>query len=286
MTPRQADRAVDIFTLLVVGSVGIALAGLTWRLAGMRSVQTPPMPAAAAPITVAVDVGPALTLAPFGRVSGDSAQPTSLPLQLRGVMLAVPRAASSAMISAPGGAPVTYIVGQAVPGGATVETIELDRVLLRVNGRLERLDLQSVSVASASPAPSTASSMPPPPPSGVPATGPSDGSGIQAMQPIVAAPPPPPSPGAGPSAGNVLPTLLEGLGATPSPEGYRVGVEATANSRRAGFEPGDLIERINGYPASAVANNRQLMAAAAATGSVQVDVRRGDRRVSLTIPLR
>lgn len=275
MTPRRIERAVDIFTLIVVASVGVALAGLTWRLTGVRSAQTPPAPAGPPPAPAAVDVGPALALAPFGRASADSAQPTGLALQLRGVILAYPRSASTALIAAPGAAPVGFITGQSVPGGATIEQIEVDRVLLRVNGRLERLDMQRVSVASAAPAPAT--TVPVPPPASVPPTGPSDGSGAPSMQPI--APPPAPSAATGAS-------LLESLGGTASPEGYRVGPDPAPNARRAGVEPGDLIERINGYPASAVAANRQLMAAAMATGSVQVDVRRNGRKISLSFPLR
>ena len=78
-----------------------------------------------------------------------------------------------------GGQPLSYAVGQAVPGGATIEEIALDRVLLRVNGRLERLDLPRVSAAGAAPA--AAQPVAAAPVTSVPANGPSDGSGPQQM---------------------------------------------------------------------------------------------------------
>ncbi|ATE63531.1 signaling protein [Rhizorhabdus dicambivorans] len=276
MTPRQASRAADIFTGLVIASVAVALAGLTWRLVGARPAAAPP-PAAgpATPPAPAADIAPALALAPFGRPDAGSAQPTALALVLRGVILADPRSASSALIAPAGGQPVAYAIGQAVPGGATIEEIALDRVLLRVNGRLERLDLPRVSAGGAPPAAA------PPPASpvitGVPATGPSDGSGTQPMQAI--APPPAATAGAGPL------DLLQKLGAAPAAGAYRIGAEPSPEARRAGLQPGDVIERINGLPATAVASDRQLIAQAMA-GPAQVDVLRGGKRISFSFALR
>ena len=175
MTPRQASRAADIFTGLVVASVAVALAGLTWRLVGARPADAPPpaagQPAAPAP---AADISPALALSPFGRPDASSAQPTSLALALRGVVLAYPRSASSALIAPAGGQPISYAVGQVVPGGATIEEIAFDRVLLRVNGRLERLDLPRISAAGTAPV-AAAPAVSPSPVATVPPTGPSDG---------------------------------------------------------------------------------------------------------------
>lgn len=276
MTPRQASRAADIFTGLVVASVAIALAGLTWRLVGARPADAPPpaagQPAAPAP---AADISPALALSPFGRPDASSAQPTSLALALRGVILADPRSASSALIAPAGGQPISYGVGQAVPGGATIEEIAFDRVLLRVNGRLERLDLPRISAAGATPVPA-ASAVSPSPVATVPPTGPSDGSGPQPMQAIAG---PPAAPGGGPLS------LLDKLGAAPVGGAYRVGAQPSAEARQAGLLPGDVIERINGLPATAVASDRQLIAQMMA-GPAQIDVLRGGKRISFSFALR
>ncbi|TAK16418.1 MAG: signaling protein [Rhizorhabdus sp.] len=276
MTPRQASRAADIFTGLVVASVAVALAGLTWRLVGARPADAPPpaagQPAAPAP---AADISPALALSPFGRPDASSAQPTSLALALRGVVLAYPRSASSALIAPAGGQPISYAVGQVVPGGATIEEIAFDRVLLRVNGRLERLDLPRISAAGTAPV-AAAPAVSPSPVATVPPTGPSDGSGPQPMQAI-----------AGPSAaagGGPL-SLLDKLGAAPVGGTYRVGAQPSVEARQAGLLPGDVIERINGLPATAVASDRQLIAQMMA-GPAQIDVLRGGKRISFSFALR
>ena len=276
MTPRQAARAADIFTGLVIASVAVALAGLTWRIVGARPAATPPpavgAAAAIAPSpTAAPDVSPALALAPFGRPDAASAQPTALALVLRGVVLSNRPSASSALIAPAGGQPVAYAIGQVVPGGATIEEIELDRVLLRVNGRLERLDLPRVSAAGAAPAPS-------------PAAGPVSADGtqvqpqpMQAMQAIA---------GAAPAAGPGPLSLLDRLGAAPDGGAYRIGAEPSAEARRAGLLPGDVIDKINGLPATAVAADRQLIAQAIAAGPAQVEVVRGGKRFSFSFALR
>jgi len=279
MTPRQANRGVDIFTLLVVASVGVALAGLTWRLMEAASLPTPDSSSPPSPPSVAPNIDAALALAPFGRINGDAAPPTSLALQLRGVVLAFPRAVSSALIAAPGAPAFSYGTGQSVPGGAMVEEIGLDHVLLRVNGRLERLELQHVSAASAAPAPPAAAVTPAG--GGAPPAAPDGGGAAQPAQAFA------PSDAPGMPVAAAMPSgLLESLGAIASPEGYRVGVEPSPDARRAGLEPGDVIERINGFPANAMTANRQLVAVAMASGAVQVDVRRNGRRFSFSFPLR
>lgn len=274
MTPRQASRAADIFTGLVVASVAVALAGLTWHILGAGPADPPAATTAAAP-AVAVDINPVLALAPFGRPDASSAQPTTLAIQLRGVILADRPSASSALIAPVGGRPVAYGVGQAVPGGATIEEIAFNRVLLRVNGRLERLDLPRVSAGGEALAAAPAM---PSPPGAVPASGPSDGSGPQPMQAIA---PPPAAP-----TGAEASSLLDGLGAAPVGGAYRIGADPSPAARKAGLLPGDVIERINGLPATAVTADRQLMAQVMAAGPAQIDVLRGGKRVSFSFSLR
>ena len=266
MTPRQASRAADIFTGLVIASVAVALAGLTWRLVGERPADTPPPASGSRPAPPPADISPMLALAPFGRPDASSAQPTSLGLVLRGVMLADPASASMAMISPQGGRPISYAVGQAVPGGATLEEISLTRVLLRVNGRLERLDLPRLSTAGDAP--------PPPQTAGAPGS--------------YTSPPPEPTDGSAPApAGDFGPLALLGkLGAAPDGGAYRVGTDPSPEAKRAGLLPGDVIERINGLPATAVVSDRQLIAQVLAAGPAQVDVLRSGKRISFSFALR
>lgn len=275
MTPRQASRAADIFTALVIASVAVSLGVTTWHLFGAGTARP-----ATAPVAVAsggpVDIAPALSLAPFGRPDASSAPPTSLALQLRGIILADPASASSALIAPTGGQPVAYVVGQSVPGGATVEAIAFDKVLLRTNGRLERLDLPRISANGQAPA----AAAPPPPSGAAPTTGPSDGSGSQPLQAFAPGSPPPGAPAGGPLS------LLDRLGAAPVGGAYRVGTSPSPEARDAGLLPGDVIERINGMPATAVAADRQLLAQIMAAGPAQVEVVRGGKRVTFSFALR
>ena len=273
MTRRQASLAADIFTGVVVASVGLALAGLTWRLAGARPADTPPpavgSPAAAAP----VDISPILALAPFGRLDAASAQPTSLGLVLRGIILADPLPASLALIAPAGGRPSSYSIGQTLPGGATLEEISLNRVLLRVNGRLERIDLPRVS-AGGEAVPAQAAALQPA--SFGPVVAPSNGLAPQGIAASGSA-----------SGADFGPLALLGkLGAAPVGGAYRVGTEPSPEARRAGLLPGDVIERINGLPATAVVSDRQLITQVLAAGPAQIDVLRSGKRISFSFALR
>jgi general secretion pathway protein C len=144
MTPRQATLGVDIFTGLVIASVAVSLAGLSWRLMGATGAPAqspaPPRMAQAAPDS---GIAPILAAAPFGRAAMAGAAPaTGLGIELKGVILAEPRAASSVLIANAGGSARSYRIGDALPGGAVIENIEANNVLLRVNGRAAVLGFQ------------------------------------------------------------------------------------------------------------------------------------------------
>lgn len=132
MTPRQARIGADIFTGLVVVSIGVALAGLTWRLLGDPGTRFGASPVAARPAPP-VDIAPLIALAPFGAAPGTPMQAANQPLTLRGILLAEPRNASTVLISIGDAAPVAFGIGQAV-GGATIDAIAIDHVVLLSNG--------------------------------------------------------------------------------------------------------------------------------------------------------
>jgi general secretion pathway protein C len=272
MTPRQAALAVDIFLGAVVVSVAIALAGLTWRLAGLVSPEASPLPVVPGQAQPAIDTAAILALAPFGRADESSAQPTGLALELRGVLLANPRSSSSALIAPQGGTPVSYTVGQAIPGGV-LEAIAIDYVLLRANGRLERLGFPQLTPPIVAPPTTATSSVPGA--QAVPPTGPSDGTPMQVI-----------APSAPPAAAPSGQSLLSSFGAAPVAGGYRIGTEQSPAAQRAGLLPGDIIERVNGAPVGNAASDQQVMASAMAAGSARIDVLRGGRRITLSFPLR
>ncbi|PKP97557.1 MAG: signaling protein, partial [Alphaproteobacteria bacterium HGW-Alphaproteobacteria-15] len=85
-TPRQTRTALDLFAAAVILSVVVALAGLTWRIAGHAGTGAVTVPGGARPASASADVTPALAFAPFGRTAiTDASQPTALPLRLKGV---------------------------------------------------------------------------------------------------------------------------------------------------------------------------------------------------------
>ena len=67
LSPRQTRTALDIVTAAVVVSVTIALAGLTWRIAGHAGTGAVTVPSGSRPVAVPVDATAALAFAPFGK---------------------------------------------------------------------------------------------------------------------------------------------------------------------------------------------------------------------------
>jgi hypothetical protein len=65
MTPRQGRLGANLFTAAIVASVGIALAGMTWRLLGDPGTRlgATPVAARAAPLP---DIATLISLSPFG----------------------------------------------------------------------------------------------------------------------------------------------------------------------------------------------------------------------------
>ena len=143
MIQTRDDRAVDLLALAVVVSVGLAAAPVTWRVLGRDDGRREVAAIAAALPEATVDLTPVKTFAPFGTriAAGVTGDPTAANLQLRGVLLAHPAAASVALISAGGGPAKGFTIGATLPGGAILDAVEFDLVILRANGQLVTLAL-------------------------------------------------------------------------------------------------------------------------------------------------
>jgi general secretion pathway protein C len=256
MSPRQARIGVDLFTALVIASVCVSLAGLTWRMLGDPGTRLGASPVAARP-SAPVDIAPLIALAPFGAAPaavGGSAVPVE-GMTLRGILFAQPRSASSALISLGDTSPVAFGVGQPV-GNATIDTIEIDHVVLLSGGSRTILAFPRPQGGAPAPAAPAGSASP--------------------------APAPPPTPAPEPVSGA---TVLKNMGATLSPNGLAVG-DPTPPMRMAGLQPGDQIVAINGTPAPEVMRNPDLLKSALANGSARIDVMRAGQRVILSVPVR
>ncbi len=139
LTPRQARIGLNLFTGAMVVSVAVALAGLTWRIAGHAGTGAITVPTGSNGPAMAPDIAAAVALAPFGKApASEAGQATGLPLELKGVIAASPSALSTAFISVSGQPPKTYKPGDAIEG-ATIQAILPDRVILASGGRSEFL---------------------------------------------------------------------------------------------------------------------------------------------------
>jgi general secretion pathway protein C len=255
LSPRQARTALDIATAAVVISVAVALAGLTWRIAGHASTGAVTVPSGTHPVAAPADVSAALAFAPFGKGAvTDASQPTALPLRLRGVFAASPADLSVAYIQVGGEPAKAFRIGEA-PGGGTIEGILRDRVLLRVNGRIEYLAFPDPLLTADQQADAAAKPAPAQP------------AGAQASSPATQ----PPAAAAG---------ALSGLAPAPG-GGLQVG-----DSAPPGLQSGDVITSINGTAISSQASAASALAAAQQRGSAQIQITRDGKPVTLTVPTR
>jgi general secretion pathway protein C len=263
LTPRQARTTLDIMTGLVVISVAVALAGLTWRIAGHAGTGAITVPQGRTGPATAPDIAPALALAPFGKQAvGEAGQATSLPLELKGIVAASLTELSTAFIVVSGAPAKPFHVGETV-GGGTIQAILRDRVILSNGGRNEYLAFPDPSL---SPEQRQAAAQPAPPPQtgGQPA-------------PLV----PGSIPGGPPPAPPAAAGLLQRLDASPVQGGYRIGDNAPP-----GMVAGDVIQSVNGTALSDQSAAQSALSAAQSSGSAQIQVLRDGKRVTLTVPLR
>lgn len=297
MTPSRRDEiALRIVSAVVVGSVALALAGLTWRLTGWDDGRSEVAVAESLP-PIGVQTGGAdadvariLALSPFGggmaAVGPDGLAASSLGLVLKGVLMAYPPSASTALIATGDGPAAIYGIGQAV-GGATIESIGMDHVVLLNGQSRERLGFpEPVVAAGAEPAP--AASVPSLAPTAQ--LSPQAQAALASASPVAsaaaanAAAPVPAQPSTGPTP-NAAQTAAA-LGVAAGAGGYRIGSNPSPELRRFGLQPGDVIESVNGRAVGDAASDQQLLESARASGSARVVVVRGGRRLTLNFPLR
>ena len=276
---RSSALAMALFTGVAVASVAVALAGLTWRLAGLNDgrdrVALAPEPAASASST---DITPILALAPFGGGVVD-VQASASGLILKAIFMAWPAEASSALIAV-GDAPATAVrPGQTLSSGAVIQSISVDHVVLQVGGQSERLEFpKPVDASGAQPSPTAT---------------------LPASQPAQAAATPAASPNAAGQSG-MIPSVVEQyrqrlagnpqavaseMNLTPTAAGFRVGDNPPAPLRAAGLQPGDIVEKVNNQPVGALGNARATLDQAITSGGARVEVLRNGRRITLSFPL-
>ncbi len=256
----DASRAVDGLTAAVIVAVALGASPIVLRH-GRSDARAAERSVIARPAAVPVDLGPLRRFAPFGRRAATPGAPgdPSLGLDLRGIMLTRPAAASIALIAAAGGPAKGYAVGAMLPGGAVVDAIEYDLVVLRSNGQVVTLALPAKPGGAAAPAGTARAPTP-----AITTADPIEAHHAREQDPL---------------------TLLGSLGATPGAGGYRVGASLSDDLQRAGLKPGDVVEKVGGQPVGDPARDRTLFDDAVVAGRMQVEVVRDGRRVALSLPL-
>lgn len=282
---RRISVALTVLTAVVVASVAAGVAGLTWRLAGLNDGRDRVALATTIPdSSVSVDVSPILSLAPFGGAASD-VQTSASGMILKAVFMAYPAEASSALIAV-GEAPALAVrSGQTLSGGAIVQSIGLDHVVLLVGGQSERLEFPkpfdpsgaAVTPGPASPAVSLApASAPIGVPTSRPATTTAGASGMvlsvveQYRQRL---------------AGNPQ-AVASQLDVTATSSGFRVGDNPPPQLRAAGLQPGDVVESVNNRPVGGLGDASTVLDQAITSGGARVEVLRNGRRVTFSFPLR
>lgn len=272
---RRVQLGIDLFTAVMIGSVALALAGLTWRVTGYTGEMPVASPVAASNSAEPADVGGILALAPFGTAMATSQATGGSGVKLKGILLAIPAAASTALIAGPDGKVVSYGIGAAINGGV-VEAIQADQVIVRMPAGLQTLGFalgpQGQSLAGSG----IPSGSPLGPPGGKP--------GPTAGLPGGAGPG-----GSGPGGSGPGGSGPVGVGGGPvaglDSGGFRVSGTSPPALFAAGLRPGDVVEQLNGSAVNSSMNERDLIARVAQSGSAQVVVVRNGQRVSLGLSM-
>lgn len=295
---RRDELALRVASVIVVGSLAVALAGLTWRLTGWDDGRSEVAVAETLPPLgtpggtggrADADVARILGLVPFGggTVGSDSLPGPSSGLILKGVLMAVPATASTALISVAAGPAGLYGVGQGV-ADAVIEAIGIDHVILVVGGVRQRLDFPAPAPGLAPPSSSTSAAGIAVTTPGVSAVSPGAAAALASAAPVAsaAAKPQPSLPPQDRGVTANVATAAGTLGVSATAQGYRVGDNPSAELRRFGLQPGDVIETLNGQAVGNAATDQQLFERARAAGQARVVVVRDGRRLTLNFPLR
>ncbi|MGB9430304.1 MAG: type II secretion system protein GspC [Gammaproteobacteria bacterium] len=270
------ERRLPFWLSLVLGVlIAWTLAKLTWAVL--------PQPKAAQPIysaqtqvAAAFDVSKLADMHLFGTVSSGSAvnaPETTLNLTLRGIVAADSDSNASLAIIASNGIEQMYTVGAQLPGGAQIQSIYPDRVMLSFNGRIQALRL--------------------------PKTGNASGTGDNAMLPV-----------ATPDVvyGSNLPAnqnlnqlrnelirhperLLDMMRAMPVMDngklsGYRVFPVGNSNAfGKLGLEPGDIVTAVNGMPLDNPAQSMQVLNSIRTSDQVSITFTRNGQQQTKILQL-
>lgn len=275
ISAKQARLGTDIFAALVIASVALALANLSWRLMGYSDEE--PAIAPIAQLSAPTDIAPLLALSPFGIASGAAVAQGGGDLTLRAIFASTLPSESVALIAGADGEVIPVGIGDATPGGI-VEAIDPEKVTLRTSGGMRILGFnpdEGGGIANAArPSIEPARTNGPKAPAAKP-------SGVEAIRSLI----PDSSQSLDSNASPAVEPPAPPQSAAP-PQGYRVGNGLPARLKAAGIQSGDIIQTFNGAPVTSGMSERELLSRAMGSGSARVELIRGGKQVSLTVPVR
>ncbi len=250
--------------VIVVAAVLLAwqLGRWAWLLWSGPAVALP-SPPEASPTPVVTGIEPARIAALFGESPAASGAggvvDTTLQLRLEGVMENATRELSRAFISDRAAGKVqSYRPGDAVVGGATLDRVEADHVVLTRAGREEilRFDKPGTPVPAGTGA----------------ATPPGGAEQVRNALSSVAE-----------RLSNTPMTALRQMGLRRTSQGYIVSITAPKDMlQRYGLQPGDRIVSINGQSVGRdLEADQQTMSQLQQAGSARVEVQRGAQTITL-----
>lgn len=287
-------------SLLLVLLIGYTLAAFVWlAVDGVPVAATPVAPSGA---TVAMprrqltpDMAGQWTL--FGDAAaqpvaaGDKSAPdTNLSLQLLGTFSTGDVRLAGAVIAERGKDGDLFRVGSSVPGGATLEKVEKDRVLLRRRGQLETLRFDEAPVADGGQVP-------------VPGGAAGIAAGFRGLKDRLSRPPQDDGTDAGGSGASPSRVaidqyvddikanpegVLKDLGLKPAGNGagYLVGDGASAEViRNLGLRPGDVVLSVNGKPLGNIQGDARMVDEVKASGEARIEIKRGSQTFTVNYPL-
>ncbi|HEX5278139.1 MAG TPA: type II secretion system protein N [Fluviicoccus sp.] len=261
-------RMAQALMLLATLWFGWRLAGSLWLVTGQDHADLPRPVAESGPAVAQPEIDTSLLAgfslfktpaAPSGAAE-NATQETSLQLRLDGVFAGSdPRRSGAIITDQAQGVGKLYAVGQAVAGGATLESVYADRVILSRNGNREVLRFVRTNLLGGDP----------PPAAGASAAGQS-GKAREMLSSAIE------------RLGSEPGAYLSEMGLVAGGEGYEITDGAPANIRRSlGLKAGDRILRLNGQPLGNPQLDRQLLEQVKQSGHVRVDLRRGSQNLTI-----
>ncbi len=258
-----------IATWVLAFALAVQAAVIVTNLAGSShppKVAAPPI--AAAPQGETVDVAAITSAHLFGEVpvesrpQGDAstAQQTSLPLVLVGIIAADDPKDGLAILGENAAGAKVYAVGDNVPGGAKLHQVLTDKVILDRNGVLESLMLPRALQPGGAP-PSTAALQ-------------TEAPIMDRMRKLITNDP-------GLMADIMRPQPVFAAG---KQKGYRVYPGRNRQAfQRLGLRPGDLVTAINGTPLDDPARGQEIFGTLAASSEAHITVTRAGQQQDLTL---